>query len=219
MAIPIPIALLHNGISERHLQTQPGAACSLCYTCATPVPGAHRDVALSPCCARSSQGFALSVRMPARTQFAGMWLSSHHVQSHRTALTSKGKTAKISAEHAVISGYFCLGFMQNNKKMFSLQTSQSSPSALPLPMRICCLQPAHHLPRTRRGGINSTECFSLLQKEDVLAILDHVPAPLPAVNLGSTSSTPHPGPGQGSKRAHVCNTLQAPMETETQVKD
>lgn len=42
----------------------------------------------------------------------------------------------------------------------------------------------------------------------MLAILDHVPTPLPAVNLGSTSSTPHPGLGQGSKRAHACNALQ-----------
>lgn len=98
--------------------------------------------------------------------------------------------------------------MQNNTKMFSLQTSQSSPSALPLLMRICCPQPAHHLPGTRRGGINTQSASDSFREKDVLAILDHVPAPLPAVNLGSTSSTPHPGPGPGSKRAHACNALQ-----------
>lgn len=89
-----------------------------------------------------------------------------------------------------------------------MQTSQSSPSALPLPMRICCPQPAHHSPAPGGEEQTAQSAPASLREKDVLAMLDRVPAPSPTANLGSTSSTPHPALSRGSQRAHACNALQ-----------
>lgn len=103
--------------------------------------------------------------------------------------------------------------MQNNKKMFSMQTSRSSPSALPLPMRICCPQPAHHLPRTRRGGLNSTERRMSWQSLTMYRLLYPLLtlAALPQLLILVSAKA-----ARGRMPATLC---KAPMETETRVKD
>lgn len=155
-----PIALHRTSISEQHLQSPAwvgSAVCSLHYPCATaqagvlPPPHAQAHCTLP----HSLWGCGSTPTAPEST--------TRNLQ-HR-ALTLNGKTAKIPAEKAVsvvTSGWVYVE--QRKKEMFSLQASQTSPSALPLPMRVCCLQPAHHLPRARGEAINSRRAAASFTK-------------------------------------------------------
>lgn len=108
LTVAITVALLHNGISEQHLQSPAwtcSAACPLRYTRATE---AVRDA-------------APSTRMPARTQLAGMWLNSHCSCKHHTQSTADSsylerKDSKNPCWKSSISGYCCLVFMRNKKR-------------------------------------------------------------------------------------------------------
>lgn len=93
LTVAITIAFLHNGISEQHLQSQPGPALQR-VLCVIPVPQSKSGTLPPPhACplTHSLQGCGSTPTAPESTTR----------NPQRTALTLKGKMAKIPAEKAV----------------------------------------------------------------------------------------------------------------------
>lgn len=108
-------------------------------------PGPLATRSLSPLCHRRSHGCCpchAHARTPARTARGDMAqippLSTAHPAAGSAYLGRKDSKNPRCESSAGAS--LCQPFTQN-KKRFSVSASQTSPAALPLPRRVCCLQP------------------------------------------------------------------------------
>jgi len=187
-----------HGISEQHLRSPAGPALQR-VLCVRPVPPSKAGMLPGPrACllAHSVPGCSSTPTAPESTACS----------PRQTALTLKGKIAKIPAEKA-LSAVTSAWFLRRTKNSDVFPASEPNfplglvssrvhpllPACTPSPQsqegqnkQPAVLQPP--LERGCPGNPSPGGTYPLLH---------------PTVNPGSTSSTHHPGPGQGSERAHA----------------